>query len=91
MSKFNKPQFPFEKIGEVFICRDSANVVILTDNNGEKRRRFLVTSEFVELMDPTQQCFQLGMDKIVERLKNQDAHGDRKDGSPCDCGDGIVK
>lgn len=63
----DKPKFPYEKIGEVYICRDSANVIIQVENMGLQQERFLITPEFVELMKPTQSCFQLGLQKELER------------------------
>lgn len=60
----------YEKIGEVYRCLDTANVIILTNNNGKKKKRFLITSEFVELMEPTDRCYQLSMELLREKLKD---------------------
>lgn len=58
----------YEKIGEVFISRDTANVVIQVENMGQKYSRFLVTFEFVELIDPKKNCFEASMNKILEEI-----------------------
>lgn len=56
-----KINYPFyEEIGAIFMDPDTANVYILTKDG----QRFMITSEYVELMNPTKECFQLGINKL---------------------------
>jgi hypothetical protein len=61
------------KIGEVVMSADTGNVtIIVTDRfTGKKTERFLVVSEFNELMNPTGDCYQNGMKVICEQITSK--------------------
>lgn len=58
------------KIGEVIMSADTGNVtIVVTDSfTGKKTERFLVVSEFNELMNPTGECYQNGMKLITGKF-----------------------
>ena len=63
-------------IGEVFMSPDTGNVTIIVTDQFTKKKteRFLVVSEFNEVMNPTGDCFQNGMKAIFKSFRKLHCH-----------------